>query len=195
MREVLFVDPEGATHTINIVPQLPLWAESFTQALYVFPVIGISFQCHFNALPTHTELQRPTQQRMRRIISLSVVSTAVLYTCMGVFGLAWAGEAVCGNILLNFASDDKLIIFCRACLGLMLLMNFPMFMQPSRNALWRLVSDVGGPSSPSARETFGAAIEMSPQSFGDGASKLPPECSKAPWRRLGALGGPAPGGG
>mmetsp|Transcript_91172 Transcript_91172/g.263029 ORF Transcript_91172/g.263029 Transcript_91172/m.263029 type:complete len:621 (+) Transcript_91172:100-1962(+) len=168
--EIHLVDGSGISRTIELATHLPLWPKGFMEALYVFPVVGVSFQCHFNVLPTHMELQRPTQSRMRRIISLTSLATSSLYICVGVAGVAWAGDAVCGNILLNFARDDPLIVVGRLCLGLMLVLNFPLYMQPSRNALFRLVAAGGPCMSASAvmddeAASCGSAVELPLSSF------------------------------
>merc|ERR1719265_2800600 len=61
-----------------------LWPKDWAQALYAFPMFGVSFLCHFNALPTHQELQRPTRVRIRRVFSITMCLTSVLYLFMGI---------------------------------------------------------------------------------------------------------------
>lgn len=136
--EVKLVD--GSYRSIFIPSHFRWWPADWWQALYVFPMFGVSFLCHFNALPTHHELQRPTQFRMRRVVVLTITFASILYLCVGVFGYLYAGRCTCGNILLNFSVSDKLVAVGRAALGLVLMLNFPLICQPCRNALFRVLS-------------------------------------------------------
>mmetsp|Transcript_4930 Transcript_4930/g.14417 ORF Transcript_4930/g.14417 Transcript_4930/m.14417 type:complete len:676 (-) Transcript_4930:239-2266(-) len=169
-REILLMRPDKTSGPLLITPVMSLWPVSYTQALYVFPMFGISFLCHFNALPTHHELQRPTRQRMRRVLGLCLGFTTALYFFVSIAGYAWAGECTCGNILLNFARDDVLIAVGRVALGLVLMCNFPLVVQPSRNALFRLIIACGyvpatteAPGAEDAKEQF-EMIESQPSS-------------------------------
>ena len=59
-----------------MLPHYHLWPEDWAKALYAFPTFGVSFLCHFNALPTHQELARPTRHRMRRVILVTLTLTS-----------------------------------------------------------------------------------------------------------------------
>ena len=50
------------------------------------PRFGVSFLCHFNALPTHEELRSPTRPRMRRVLGLTMILTSLLYLFIGSAG-------------------------------------------------------------------------------------------------------------
>ncbi|CAE8680171.1 unnamed protein product [Polarella glacialis] len=142
----------GQAHEIHV--QLPdgqkpvivqaayhMWPADWSKALYSFPMFGVSFLCHFNALPTHQELQRPTRYRMRMVIGTTLCLTSVIYLFVSICGYLYAGCYTCGNILLNFSSDDGLVTVGRGALGLVLMLNFPLICQPCRNAFFRLISD------------------------------------------------------
>jgi len=134
-------------HNHDFKVTLSWWPENWLKALYVFPMFGVSFLCHFNALPTHQELQRPTRQRMRRVLALCMGFTSILYLFVGLTGYLWAGKCTCGNILLNFRQDDTLIAMGRGALALVLMLNFPLLCQPCRNTLFRLVGPFMGKCS------------------------------------------------
>merc|ERR1719401_1229702 len=70
---------DKSTREVMVAAHYNWWPEDWLKALYVFPMFGVSFLCHFNALPTHQELRRPTRIRMRRVIVLCLVFTAILY--------------------------------------------------------------------------------------------------------------------
>eukprot|EP00448_Togula_jolla_P028673 CAMPEP_0170625372 /NCGR_PEP_ID=MMETSP0224-20130122/30722_1 /TAXON_ID=285029 /ORGANISM="Togula jolla, Strain CCCM 725" /LENGTH=613 /DNA_ID=CAMNT_0010951939 /DNA_START=29 /DNA_END=1870 /DNA_ORIENTATION=- len=133
------------------------WPEDFQQALYVFPMFGVSFMCHFNALPTHQELSRPTRPRIRKVVGQTMAATALLYLFVAYAGHTYAGRYTCGNILLNFSRTDPLAAVARGCLGAVLMLNFPLICQPCRNALFRLLSDLSCFRRVSARSTESSA--------------------------------------
>lgn len=134
------VMPDGRQRQINVPAHYDLFPQEWAQALYVFPMFGVSFLCHFNALSTHQELLRPTRNRIRRVVILTIVFTGLLYAWVGIFGYLYGGRCTCGNILLNFSASDGLMTFGRACLGAVLMLNFPLICQPARNALFRVLN-------------------------------------------------------
>eukprot|EP00929_Paragymnodinium_shiwhaense_P071413 TRINITY_DN36304_c0_g7_i1.p1 TRINITY_DN36304_c0_g7~~TRINITY_DN36304_c0_g7_i1.p1 ORF type:complete len:682 (-),score=90.11 TRINITY_DN36304_c0_g7_i1:143-2110(-) len=137
--DVFTVLPSRETTYVHIGSEYNLWPKDWIQALYVVPTFGVSFMCHFNALPTHQELQRPTRPRIRRVLSLTMGLTTCIYFVFGLAGYLYAGVCTCGNILLNFGQNDKLIAAARVALGLVLMLNFPLICQPCRNALYRVI--------------------------------------------------------
>lgn len=143
----------------NFKVELRWWPEDWLKALYVFPMFGVSFLCHFNALPTHQELQRPTRQRIRRVLLMCMGFTSVLYLFVSITGYLWAGSCTCGNILLNFDKSDRLVAVGRGALGLVLMLNFPLLCQPCRNSLFRLISPCLGQSSTASATAPGRSSE------------------------------------
>ncbi|CAJ1390687.1 unnamed protein product [Effrenium voratum] len=135
--------PNHTNRVVEVSPSYNLWPADWAKALYVFPTFGVSFLCHFNALPTHQELARPTRSRMRRVILVTLTLTSLIYLFVSVCGYLFAGCYTCGNVLLNFSSDDSLITVARAALSLVLMLNFPLICQPCRNALFRLLNGAG----------------------------------------------------
>lgn len=138
--QIEIVLPSGVSQAHSITgTDYMLWPSDWSQALYAFPMFGVSFLCHFNALPTHQELQRPTRVRIRRVFSITMCLTSVLYLFMGITGYLFACSLTCGNILLNFSQRDPLVITARVFLGAVLMLNFPLLCQPGRNSFFRLL--------------------------------------------------------
>ncbi|CAE7540140.1 SLC38A10 [Symbiodinium natans] len=135
--------PSHLNRMVQVMPNYNLWPEDWAKALYALPIFGVSFLCHFNALPTHQELARPTRHRMRRVILVTLTLTSLIYLFVSICGYIFAGCYTCGNVLLNFPSEDNLINVARVALGMVLMLNFPLICQPCRNALFRLLSGSG----------------------------------------------------
>eukprot|EP00947_MAST-08B_sp_MAST-8B-sp1_P001931 g1931.t1 len=121
-----------------------LWPDSLWDALYVFPITSVAYLCHFNVLPVHSELHRPTRTRMSRIIFLTMLTCSVLYVATGLFGYFYAFGDTCGNILKNFSSRDPVISTGRVALSLTLLLSFPLLVLPCRDSLTRLLGMAAG---------------------------------------------------
>lgn len=107
------------------------------QALYSIPIMSVAFLCHFNVLPLHSELQRPTRQRIKAMVHLVVGTCLVLYLVIGVFGCLFSLDETKGNILNNFAADDPLINIGRAGLALTVVFSTPLLVVPCRKTLER----------------------------------------------------------
>lgn len=135
--------PDHTNRAVEVTPTYHLWPEDWAKALYAFPTFGVSFLCHFNALPTHQELARPTRHRMRRVILVTLTLTSMIYLFVSICGYLYTGCYTCGNVLLNFSQDDSLITVARTALSLVLMLNFPLICQPCRNALFRLLTGSG----------------------------------------------------
>jgi amino acid permease len=139
---VAVVKEDRSIDMIRVAAAYDWWPQEWVKALYCVPTFGVSYLCHFNALSTHRELVRPTRYRVRKMLVITFALTSVLYFVVGGAGYLYAGACTCGNILLNFRRDDALVTVGRAALGMVLMLNFPLIIQPCRNALYRLFSDV-----------------------------------------------------
>lgn len=164
---VWIVRPDMTTGSVLVKPNLRLFPDDWLEALYAFPMFGVSFLCHFNALPTHQELQRPTRKRMRRVFLLTMALTSFLYLFVSAFGYIYACEYTCSNILLNFSPDDPFVVVARAALALVLMLNFPLITQPCRNSFYRLVLGMDccprSVGSPDGVDTGRAEAALSPE--------------------------------
>jgi len=153
--------PNKETSSAIFMPEYRMWPEDWGQVLYVFPMFGVSYMCHFNALPLHSGLTRPTRWRMRRMLIFTMSFTTVLYLFIGIAGYLFASVCTCGNILLNFPNKDPLVVFARVALGLVLMLNFPLLCQPCRSAFYRLILGFcSSASSPQARSLSSQGISV-----------------------------------
>jgi amino acid permease len=121
-----------------------LWPESWTDVLDAFPLYVSCFVCHYNLLPVHNELQRPSAKRVNWWLRSTTWIATIFYLVMGVAGSAYghctAEGKVQGNVLLDFPSNDPLLMVGRMCLAITLTMAFPMLTIPGRDILLRSVS-------------------------------------------------------
>jgi len=138
-RHTIYTIQGDSSVEIYVDWNLNLWPSNWQKALYAFPVFGVAFLCHFNVLPTHTELKNPTKSRMRHVLYSTIGIVTILYAIVGVCGYFWSLQYTCGNILLNFASDDYLMASARAALILVLMVSYPFIVQPTRNSLHKIL--------------------------------------------------------
>lgn len=162
--DITVVLPDQSSLSVVIESGYTLWPENWLKALYVVPMFGVSFLCHFNALPTHQEIQQPTKSRMRRVLFLTMIFTSALYLFVGISGYLFAGVCTCGNILLNFAADDGLVACGRGALAIVLMLNFPLICQPCRNALFRLTRTIRCRAPADDTNGPGASLQPLPDS-------------------------------
>ncbi|KAK3269360.1 hypothetical protein CYMTET_22195 [Cymbomonas tetramitiformis] len=83
--------------------------QSFAEAMYAIPTVSVAFLCHFNVIPMHAELHKPTKRRLLKVVNRSMFICSGLYLLSAITGYLPFGGDVCGNILLNFERDDPVI--------------------------------------------------------------------------------------
>eukprot|EP00948_MAST-09A_sp_MAST-9A-sp1_P001319 g1319.t1 len=121
------------------------WPQNFLDCFYALPIFAIAFLCHFNCLPTHCELRKPTRSRIQRVIHITMASTLVLYFVIGLSGYLFAISptskrfTVCDNILKNFSNNDPFLLAGRVSLSLALIFSFPLLILPCRKALHKVL--------------------------------------------------------
>jgi len=135
----IYTTEGGSPQEIYIDWNINLWPGNWQKALYVFPVFGVAFLCHFNVLPTHRELKNPTKSRMRHITNITIGICAIIYAVIGISGYFWSLERTCGNILLNFGPDDYLAASARFALALVLMVSYPLLVHPMRNTVHQIL--------------------------------------------------------
>ena len=86
-----------------------LWPDSFEDFLYTFGMLSGGYVCHFNVLAAHRELTEPTQDRIKRVVHMTMAGSMALYIVIAVFGYVYAHEMACDDILQNFCHTDWLI--------------------------------------------------------------------------------------
>ncbi|CAE8612730.1 unnamed protein product [Polarella glacialis] len=138
-RTVFWTSSAGGEESTFVLPQYRLFPKQWVDALYAIPVFGVSFLCHFNALPAHQELSRPTRMRIHRVVRVTMSFTTVLYALIGNMGYLFAADLTCGNVLLNFSVTDPGATAARCALGLVLTCNLPLLVLPAREALYSIL--------------------------------------------------------
>ena len=133
-----------------------LWTRDFWLAppnsvrdvLVAFPILMLSFLCHFNVNPIQKALYHPTPERINGVIHGAMVYCGLLMTIFGVAGYAYvAGSSttstvVQGNILLNceeqqasVGNQDILLWSGRIGCGITIMLAMAIMILPCRDSL------------------------------------------------------------
>jgi amino acid permease len=113
--------------------QIKYFTDSWTDALFAFPIIVLAFLCSYNMVEVHgvgsvlkqisylsplfllknsshsnfdvfsQALQDPTRERVKSVIHVSITSCFTLFQAFGFAGYFYAYDACKGNIFLNFS--------------------------------------------------------------------------------------------
>ncbi|RLN97824.1 hypothetical protein BBJ28_00004957 [Nothophytophthora sp. Chile5] len=173
---------ETETETIlqPVRASIKLMPSSWADAAYAFPIISVSFLCHFNVLPVYRELHKPTRHRLKKIVASTMSSTWLFYMLVGTMGYLFAFQlpgGVQGDILNNFSDDDPLVNLGRLGLLITIQLSLPLIIQPCRSNLRRLAKIVRGFMrtrakvyySPSMSDSLDDDVEIA----GEGTALLP----------------------
>eukprot|EP01083_Nonionella_stella_P178010 627562_1 len=139
---IYFVNDQGQTESAVISTNVHLWPATYEDVIYVFPVFGISFLCHFNIPQVHSELTRPTRKRTRKMLCAVVMACFLLYSTISFFGYFYSFQYTCGNILLNYRQDDHVVTFGRLCLGFVILFTLPLLILPARSSIHAILNEL-----------------------------------------------------
>ncbi|KAL4144474.1 hypothetical protein PRNP1_013605 [Phytophthora ramorum] len=128
---------------VEAEPQIPIKMvpDSWADAAYAFPIISVSFLCHFNVMPVYRELHKPTRHRLKKIVASTMFSTWIFYILVGIMGYLFAFQqqgGVQGDILNNFSDNDPLVNLGRLGLLITIQLSLPLIIQPCRSNLLRL---------------------------------------------------------
>jgi amino acid permease len=136
-----FDEPDENDHDEN---DFSLGPSSWHDLLDVFPLFVSCFVCHYNLLPVHNELQRPSIERVNWWLRSTTWTATIFYLIIGFAGSAYGKctptGKVQGNVLLDFAENDPLVMVGRMCLAFTLTMALPMLTIPGRDILLRSLS-------------------------------------------------------
>ena len=102
---------EEDIHADNNSNNLLYFTDNWSHILFAFPIIMLSFLCHFNVLPIQSALVRPTRARMRTVLHGAVGGSGLLMYVFGLAGYVYAGNATEGNILLNLVKEPDNDVF------------------------------------------------------------------------------------
>jgi len=116
-----------------------LWPRSSAKLIASSGIAVCSFCCVFNTLSVHSSLILPTRSRVRTMLNCVMLVCCVIYLSIAVGGLCLAGENVEGNILLNFAADDKLATIGRIGLLMTVVFSLPLLVLPCRDVCEKIL--------------------------------------------------------
>eukprot|EP00484_Ammonia_sp_Unknown_P006912 CAMPEP_0197074976 /NCGR_PEP_ID=MMETSP1384-20130603/211379_1 /TAXON_ID=29189 /ORGANISM="Ammonia sp." /LENGTH=694 /DNA_ID=CAMNT_0042513819 /DNA_START=94 /DNA_END=2178 /DNA_ORIENTATION=- len=137
---IYFLNDQGYKEEYRMSSDVRLWPDSMEDVIYVFPVFGLSFMCHFNIPQVHSELTRPTRKRMRTVLVAVCLACYVLYSVVAFFGYFYSFQYTCGNVLLNYNQNDPVVTLARLCLGFVILFTFPLLILPARGSMHNLLN-------------------------------------------------------
>ncbi|KAG5190245.1 transmembrane amino acid transporter protein-domain-containing protein [Tribonema minus] len=133
--------PRGALRgAVNLWPR-----DGASGALQSVPIWICAFVCHFNVLPVHGALARPTRRRLHRTVHFTMGLVAAFYAAIGVAGYLYAAcvgaLGASDNILAAFDPADGLVNAGRLGLVVTIMLSFPLLVVPCRDALLRVHAD------------------------------------------------------
>jgi len=110
------------------------------QTISKLPIFIFAFTCQQNIFPIVNELQNRTQERVNTVIYASIGLAFVLFTVVALEGYQTFGSNVRGDILLNYPQQHDIhVTILRICIAIMLVLHYPLQLDPSRRCLTSLV--------------------------------------------------------
>lgn len=135
----IYITTSTGQDTRMVESRIKYWPDKFSDVLAVAPVLIVAYVCHFNVLPVHKQLRRPTRSRIRKIIHLTMLTCSILYCCIAILGYFWSFDKTCGNILLNFSNKNVPMTIGRIALGFTIMLTFPLLVLPCRATLHNML--------------------------------------------------------
>jgi sodium-coupled neutral amino acid transporter 6 len=126
------------SNTSNTSDRVRLGPNDWNDLLTAIPITLISYFCHCSVITVYSELQRPTDERMNRIIDYLLYISSTIYIAFGLCGYFFAYDNTDDNILDNFSSHDISLVIARFGLLLTLLCQLPMIVVPCRKTFYPL---------------------------------------------------------
>jgi len=105
---------------------------NFSDWVFAFPIIGLSFVCSYNVLGIHCALVNPTRKRVRFVLTSATIICFCCFWIVGVSGYLSAYTNTQGNIFLNFPLSDKTMILGRLGYGVTIVLALPVVLLPCR---------------------------------------------------------------
>ncbi|XP_032240356.1 probable sodium-coupled neutral amino acid transporter 6 [Nematostella vectensis] len=115
------------------------WPKDLGGFLTSVSITGLTFACHFNILPMHSELRYQTRQNKRIILYSAMAITYCLNVVVSFFGFMQFRKYVDQDITKNYPHDNVVLTIGRCALALTLLLSFPLLIFPCRDVINRLI--------------------------------------------------------
>eukprot|EP00752_Nemacystus_decipiens_P011549 g10255.t1 len=123
---------------------LKLNADSWGDIFEAFPILCLSFLCHFNILSVHSQFVNPTRERLKGLLHGTMGLTAGLYIVLALCGYLYAFQDTKDDILLNFDPSDRVMILGRVGMGLTMLVAITMLVLPCRDIVFTVMDSIAG---------------------------------------------------
>lgn len=111
-------------------PSFATW-QSVLNLFSVIPTIMTAYVCHFNVHPIYLEMSPPKEDKMQKVVKISLFLCTALYSVTGFFGYLLFGNNVQTDLLVNFnsplgiAGSQVLCDIVRLTFAVHLLLVFP----------------------------------------------------------------------
>lgn len=103
-----------------------VWA-SFGAGLWQsLPLLTFTFNCVVQFIPIFAEMKRPQSIRVRDTLASAVLFCFVVYTVIAMAGYLSFCDRSCPNILDCYPANNRMILYARIALVLILLFSFPL---------------------------------------------------------------------
>lgn len=129
-----------------------VWFKLDEGLLTSVPIILFGYICQTNIFSIYTEMVHRTPDTMYRAVNIAIVIETALYLLIGLFGYAmFEHQHVRGNILDNMSIRDPLSALAQGCIGVAIVLTFPLNIYPARFTLHTLFDNTAdGAEPPSA---------------------------------------------
>lgn len=104
------------------------------------PIITLAFTCHMNFFTIYNELRQPSMGKMGRVGVAGTTLSCFCYLLASMSGYLTFFNQTKGNILLNYPTNDILIIIARVAVAITISLSFPMMSHPCVKTLDNLLS-------------------------------------------------------
>ncbi|KNC49210.1 uncharacterized protein AMSG_11860 [Thecamonas trahens ATCC 50062] len=109
------------------------------QIFVALPIIGFAFASHVQVPTVYEEMRKPTGRRMMFVAWLALITCAVVYLTVGIFGYITFGLSVDGNVFNNFVDEDNPYVgVAKLGLAITLMFSSPLFVHPMRENIVHL---------------------------------------------------------
>lgn len=133
---VYFTATLGTTEAQGSIKYVQKLDSDFLSGL---PVMVFAFTCHQNIFAIHSELKRNTRARTLRVIIMSVLTCALLYSIVAVCGYVTYRANAESNFINNLPKDLATVNIGRIVISLNVTLSFALQSHPARECLNNLV--------------------------------------------------------
>lgn len=122
------------------------------------PIILFAFTAQVNVFSIYTELRRPSIRRMNKVSGWSTMISLVLYGLIGIFGYLQNTVSTDPDILNNYHLSNPVIAIAQVCVGVTVILAFPLNVFPCRFTLEMMFFSSQGSRIPFICLTVGIVV-------------------------------------